>query len=100
MLGGCLMRLIDFNLSTADLTPSMSLFWETSAHQLVPIKAVQLQQQQLVLIPQAGATPLTLNQLNARTRQLSGPTQLYVKTPDTIELLFGYRLNQARLLFG
>ncbi|RRK11212.1 hypothetical protein D1831_03795 [Lactiplantibacillus garii] len=94
------MRLIDFNLSTVDLTPSMPLFWETGTHQVVPIQAVQLRAGQLILIPKSGVTPLTLNQLNARTRQLSGPTQLYVQTPDNVQPLFGYRLHQARLLLG
>lgn len=94
------MRLIDFNLSTADLQSQLPLYWEPAVNQLVPISAIQLQATKLVLQTDQRARPLTLDQFNARTKQVNGQLQLYVQGPDAPVLLFGYRLNAERLLFG
>ena len=94
------MRLIDFNLSTADLQQTLPLYWEPTTNQAWPIKSVTLVDHQLVLVAAKSVTPLTLDQFNARTRQIDGQTQLYIQpTPHPLRL-FGYRLSQQRLLFG
>ncbi|MCT4457116.1 hypothetical protein N7X57_08745 [Lactiplantibacillus paraplantarum] len=94
------MRLIDFNLSTADLQQTLPLYWEPVTNQAHPIQSVTLIDQQLVLVAAQSGVPLTLDQFNARTRQISGQTQLYIQTASQPLRLFGYRLSQQRLLFG
>ena len=94
------MRLIDFNLSTADLQQTLPLYWEPMTNQLRPIQSVALIAQHLVLVPATAGTPLTLDQFNARTRQINGQTQLYIQTQPMPIRLFGYRLSQQCLLFG
>jgi len=92
------MRLIDFKLSTADLSQQLPLYLETG-DQRQPIVNLRLQAQQLHLITDSKATPMTLDQFNARTRQVSGQTPLLIAaTPPTP--LFGYRLSQQQLLLG
>lgn len=94
------MRLIDFNLSTADLLATSPLFWENSAKQILPIQGIRLKQHQLILIPKSPANPLTLDQFNARTRQVTGAIPLVVQTDSDVIPLFGYRLSQGQLLLG
>mgnify|MGYP003278395639 FL=1 len=94
------MRLIDFNLSTADLQQTLPLYWELTTNQIWPIQSVTLVDHQLVLVASKSALPLTLDQFNARTRQIDGQTQLCIQTPPRPRRLFGYRLSQQRLLFG
>ncbi|MFD1421974.1 hypothetical protein [Lactiplantibacillus songbeiensis] len=92
------MRLIDFKLSTADLVQQLPLYWETKA-QLQPVTDLQLHDRQLLLVTTAKGTPMTLDQLNARTRQVSGPTPLLIAAAPPVPL-FGYRLSDQRLLLG
>ena len=94
------MRLIDFNLSTADLARSLPLYWEQAANQLQTIQSVTLQANQLILVAASTGNPLTLDQLDARTRQINGQCQLYIQTAPQPLRLFGYRLSEERLLFG
>jgi len=93
------MRLIDFNLSTADLDRQLPLYWEHE-HDRFPIQSLTLTNQQLVLTQTKTGKPMTLDQFSARTRQLSGPTGLFVLTTDGLVPLFGYRLSDQQLLFG
>lgn len=93
------MRLIDFNLSTADLERQLPLYWEYNQERL-PIQSLTLANQQLVLTQNKAAKPMTLDQFSARTRQVSGTTGLYVSTTSGIVPLFGYRLSDRQLLFG
>ncbi|MCG5035612.1 hypothetical protein ACSEXT_15975 [Lactiplantibacillus plantarum] len=44
------MRLIDFNLSTADLQQTLPLYWELTTNQIWPIQSVTLVDHQLVLV--------------------------------------------------
>ncbi|MFB9769359.1 hypothetical protein [Lactiplantibacillus modestisalitolerans] len=94
------MRLIDFKLSTADLWQGLPLYLETSKHARIAINALQLHDHQLILIPAARQHPLTLDQFNARTRQIGGQTQLYVQANPTPLRLFGYRIENQQLLLG
>ncbi|EIW13616.1 hypothetical protein KCA1_1771 [Lactiplantibacillus pentosus KCA1] len=94
------MRLIDFNLSTADLQQTLPLYWEVSRNELQPIQSVSLIHQQLVLVAAKSGHPLTLDQFNMRTRQINGQAQLYIQTEPQPLRLFGYRLSEQRLLFG
>jgi len=93
------MRLIDFNLSTADLDRQLPLFWEHD-HDRLPIIALTLTQQHLVLTLKVNAKPMTLDQFSARTRQVNGPTELFVLTGNGVVPLFGYRLSDGQLLLG
>ncbi|MFC6163794.1 hypothetical protein ACFP3T_03790 [Lactiplantibacillus dongliensis] len=92
------MRLIDFKLSTADLIQQLPLYWETKG-QLSPVTDLRLSNQQLLLVTTAQGTPMTLDQLNARTRQVSGATPLLIAATPPVPL-FGYRLSDQRLLLG
>jgi len=94
------MRLIDFNLSTADLERSLPLYWEQTTNQLEPIQSITLHDDQLILVSAPSGSALTLDQLNARTRQINNQSQLYIQTTPQPLRLFGYRLSEERLLFG
>jgi len=94
------MRLIDFNLSTADLDRSLPLYWEQATNQLEAIQSIISQDDQLILVSATTGTALTLDQLDARTRQINGQCQLYIQTATEPLRLFGYRLSEERLLFG
>jgi len=94
------MRLIDFNLSTADLDRSLPLYWEQATNQLEAIQSITSQDDQLILVSATTGTALTLDQLDARTRQINGQCQLYIQTATEPLRLFGYRLSEERLLFG
>ncbi|CAM3289956.1 hypothetical protein [Lactiplantibacillus plajomi] len=94
------MRLIDFKLSTVDLATTTPLYWEVDRDTVYPIKTISLAPDQLILVPAKQTTALTLDQLNARTRQLDGHTALMVATPTGSQSLFGYRLRTGQLLFG
>lgn len=93
------MRLIDFNLSTADLDRQLPLYWE-SDKVCFPIQTLTFSSDQLVLTQAKTAKPMTLDQFSARARQVDGKTGLYMLTTNGVVPLFGYRLSAGQLLFG
>ena len=93
------MRLIDFNLSTADLDRQLPLYWEHD-HTLVPIQSLALTANQLILNPVKNSQPMLLDQFATRTQQVSGQINLFVQTTEQPAPIFGYRLNEQRMLLG
>ncbi|WP_125572780.1 hypothetical protein [Levilactobacillus huananensis] len=91
------MRLNDFNLSTIDLHPALTLYWEQADRNL-PVCDLQTRDHNLFLITGKGR-PLTLDQFRTRTQQVAPNVGLFVQaTPPT--RLYGYRLVPHQILFG
>lgn len=90
------MRLVDFNLSVAELDPHLKLFVMQNGKPL-PISSLELMDPWLIVIP--GMSALTLDQFETRTKTVSGRMQLgYLATRP--RKLFGYHLRNAKLILG
>ncbi|USS85476.1 hypothetical protein M3M35_02090 [Fructilactobacillus myrtifloralis] len=92
-------KLSQFNVSAVDLDPHRLLFVETQ-HELWPVTELQFHAQHLFLVTSAVPTkPLTLEQFESRTQQLSSHLALFAN-PSAPQPLFGYRLQPHQLIFG
>lgn len=91
------MRLIDFNRSTIDLHPALTLYWEHD-QALLPVVDLQPAAQQLRLVTGSGH-PLTLDQFRTRCQQIDPHVSLFMAT-DPPTRLYGYRLVPHQILLG
>ncbi|WP_412990147.1 hypothetical protein ACLJJ6_04045 [Pediococcus siamensis] len=90
------MRLMDFNLSVAELDPQLKMYYMENG---IPKAVNNLQIKANRLILGTGKIPLTLNQFETRTQTLSGTTQLGFSLEHPHKL-FGYHLRRAKLILG
>ena len=91
------MRLLDFNLSTADLRPHLQLYWEQPEKNQAVIDLL-VHERQLWLVTGQGQ-PLTLDQFQTRVRALPGTASMFIQQTPPVPL-FGYRLVEQQLLLG
>ncbi|GAB5053310.1 hypothetical protein [Pediococcus ethanolidurans] len=90
------MRLVDFNLSIAELDPQLQLYFVKDNHDL-PVNSLKISEHWLIMV--SGKKPLTLNQFESRTQNINGATQLGFL--DQIpHKLFGYHLRNDKLILG
>ncbi|WPC17780.1 hypothetical protein SIN07_04190 [Pediococcus inopinatus] len=91
------MRLIDFNLSVAELDPQLKLYFKPANHPALPVSSLKLLDHWLIVEP--GTTPLTLDQFETRVQAAGGSRQLAYSETNQVKL-FGYQLREQKIILG
>ncbi|GAB5054304.1 hypothetical protein [Pediococcus parvulus] len=90
------MRLVDFNLSVAELDPHLQVYFVQDKRNF-PVESLRIEDNWLIMV--AGKKALTLDQFKARAQTISGAAQLAF-SKNGPHKLFGYHLRSGKLILG
>lgn len=91
------MNLGDFSISTQALRPKLHLYGQVDKI-LVPINEIQLVNAQIMFQTKNNYPVITLDQFRTRSRQIANETNMFIG--DLNHPLFGYRIDQDKLILG